>query len=311
MNKSLKLLSGFVASVLFIGFLATSVHAEDQKAVNGVTVEPSKIVMQINDYGKVYTFTITNTTGAKINLTASEGLVTQNEDGTTAPLNEEVKKSFIEILNNKVTIEDGKTAEIKVRTKIVGNDTTAKFPAMVLKSSDNASAGIGIAYELYIPIIAQNTSGKLSMASEMKIDVENYSFTPNVTVSGTVTNDGDKFYTPSGTIVILKDGVKIQEQEISSQIAEILMPGKTRQFNYTWTNPKQSYDGVGEYTVETRITNNQSEKIVGSRIKYIYVPMQLVYIVAGAVGGIVLLVIVINVVKTIVKKNRKPKVQNY
>lgn len=271
---------------------------ETNSEKKGITISPSRVIMQINDYGKTYTFKLNNNSGSTAYFLISEGLVTQDENGVTIPLNEEVEKSFLEVLTPEITVEDSEVAEIKIRSRIIGNDTTQKFPAIIIKSDAEEGSNVGINYEMYIPFIAQNTTGDLSMNTVTKIDADAFSFNPKLSIIGSVINDGDKFINPSGTIAIFKDGVKIYEKEITSQIRGLLMPGIAKGFSLEWTNENDDpISALGEYTVETRTTSDLSDKIYGSRINFFYIPIILVYILAGLITTIVITVIVVQVVK--------------
>ncbi len=300
-----KTLSSILITVIFAITSSYTVFAEETEPVTstGITVSPGRVIMQINDYGKTYAFTIENNSGADVNFIITEGLITQTEEGTTMPLNEEVTKSFVEILTPEVSVKNGASAEIKVRSRIIGNDTTLRFPAIIIKAEAEKNSNLGINYEMYIPFIAQNTNGILSMNAETSIDANAFSFNPTLKIDGKITNDGDKFYNPSGTIAILKDGVKINETEITTQITGLLLPERSRSFTYTWVNDNADViTSFGEYTIETRVTSDISDKIYGSRINFFYIPMNLIYIVAGIILLLVVIVLTIKIVKSKQKK---------
>lgn len=299
-----KIISIIILSLLIILTNITQpVKAEEG---SGITISPGKVIMQINDYGKKYIFTVKNNSEAKISFTASEGLISQDENGVTIPLDREVTTSYLEILTPEIEVVSGESAEIVVRTRIIGNETTLSFPALVIKSVPEKSTDIAVNYEMYIPFIAQNTTGVVSMNAETAIDANSFSTNPILDINGKITNDGDKFFNPSGTVTILKDGVKIHEQEITTQITGLLMPEKSIEYHVTWNNENDDIlDALGEYTVETRITSDLSDKIYGSRINYMFIPINLIYISAGIVVGLIVILISIKIIKTLKKKRNE------
>ena len=107
-------------------------------------------------------------------------------------------------------------------------------------------------------------------------------------------NTGDKFFTPKGTIIISKDGTKLSETEITSQILGLMMPGESKQFAIKWTNTLDTFKSIGDYQVEVRITNDQSGKISVGQLVFTYVSSDV--LVLAAVIGVAILSIIIGIV---------------
>lgn len=293
-----------ISIALSFVILALAVTAPVQaESGNSLTISPSTVIMQINDYGKVYEIEITNNTQESMNLKAEEAIVARSAEGKTMPLAEVVTKNFFELSPTEFSVAAGQSQKIKVRTKIINNSETAKFPALLIAPDKKKSDEVALDYALYVPFILQNTGGQLVMNTELAIDVDKFSTNSVTKVSGKIINAGDKFFTPSGSLLVLKDGVKIDEKELTTQIGKALFNGESVDFAIDWQNPDDSIQAVGEYTIETKITNNLTDKTTVSLIKYIYIPMQLVYIAGGAVLVIVLGLAIAGIIKS--AKNKK------
>ncbi len=297
-----------VACFLLVGLFSINFPATAEQKSNiekNVVVAPSQVIMQTNDLGKKYSITITNNTSSLLTLSAEEGLVSRSNSGATVPVEQAITQNFFEIPSQQISIDPGQKFELIVRTKIIKTTDFNVFPALHIKQATKNNEEVAIAYAFYIPFIIQDSIGDLLMDTFMTINIDKITFSPDIYINGKVNNKGNKFFDPKGTVVILKDSVKLQEQEITSQISGILFPGETKEYQYNWTLFNSNWNSVGEYTVESRITNDLSDKVTVSKIKFIYIPMQLIYLIIGVTGGLTSLIIITSVIKHMKKRVKK------
>lgn len=270
---------------------------------SSLEVTPTQVVMQVNDLGKTYTFNLKNNTDTSLVLVLSEASVTQNEDGTVSASAQAATKTYLEISKTLVNLSARGTATASVRTKITSIEASTSLPALKLQQQ-GATSG----YAIYIPFVMQPTTGKLSMNTNLEVNADGFTFIPELKISGSVDNNGDKFFTPTGTVVVLKNGEKLTEQPITNQLSGILFPAKEKAFEIDWTIPDNGFESAGEYIIETRIGNDLSDKVTVSRINFVYIPKQLLYLAGGVIGGLIVLTLIINIIKAIVRKTKKTAV---
>lgn len=273
------------------------------KAEELISFSPSQIIVKENDLGKKYTITITNSSPVPYTFTTTEQLIkTDNTVSTILPI--VITNKRLEIAKNEFTVNANSSYELIVRVKIFTNETFESFPALILKEKATNNNQINVLLETIIPFIIQNTKGESKIDSILSINVQNYTLDPKLIVEGTISNVGTKFFNVSGTVVISKNDVRVAEKELTSQIqlSGLFFPQDTRNFMVDWTNDKEYFDGLGEYTVESRITNDETNKTIVNKITFIYIPKNLLLLGIGVLSGIGIIMISVTIIKKIVKK---------
>jgi hypothetical protein len=274
-----------------------------------VTFSPSQVIVNEKDLGKNYTITVNNTSATPYTFTVEEQLVTkEGEKMTILPATIENKR--LEIAKNEFSLKANEKIDLTVRVKIFSNESFESFPALIFKEKASNSTNIKVLLQSIIPFIVQNTKGEYKLDSSMSLNVQNYTTDNKITIEGIVTNIGTKFFNTSGVVVISKNGVTLAEKELTSQISGLFFPKETRDFKIGWTNDKDYFDALGEYTVESRITNNETNKTLINRTTFIYIPKNLIVLLISALGGIVGLIIIISIIKKIIR-NSKLKKESY
>jgi hypothetical protein len=300
--KKLKFFPFLIFIALSNLFFLINIQAQD----TAITFTPSQIIVKENDLGKRYTITVNNPSEKPYTFIAEEQKV--KIEGETLTITTEETEKRLEISKNEFTVEAMSKAEIIVRVKIFTNENFDSFPALILKEKAGKTDKIDVLIQAIIPFIVQNTKGESLLDSTMSINAQNYTIDPNLIIDGTVSNLGSKFFNPAGIIVISKNGVKIDEIEITSQIEGLFYPNDVRTYKIDWINDKDYLEGVGEYTVESRITNDETNNVTVNIITFIYIPKNLILLVGGILSCIILLIGTIKIIKIVLKKKAVGKV---
>lgn len=282
------------------------VKAENPEAttapISGLSISPDLLVIKETNIGKMYDIKVTNNTTQKVQMISQEGIVIRNIAQQVVPVNEEVTKQFLEIFPLEFNIEPGSTFDLKVRTKFTSTDISEKFPAVIIKTKTGTTSEVGLNFEIYIPVLIQNLNGQYKLTTDLKINFDRFTFDPQISVSGVINNEGSKFFNPSGTLILSKDTVKLAEKEVTTQIGGLEFPKEARSFTTDFVIPDSSFKGVGEYIVESKIGSDLSGNVITARIKFIYIPKELIYLTGGALLG----VIIITAIVKFVVKLKKP-----
>ena len=282
----------FSASILFfIGLTGIIVKAEEQ-----ISFSPTQVIVRENELGKRYTITVTNTSSTEYTFSVEEKNA-KITDNNLELLETEIALRRLEIPVVEFKVKANDKYELVVRAKIFTNESFESFPSLVIKEKRNPQNQTTAQFQTIIPFIIQNTKGESKIESTFTINAQNYSIDPKIYILGTVENMGTKFSSLSGTIVILKNGKIIDEKEITSQISGLLFPNETRNYSTDWTVNQDYFDGLGEYTIESRVNNDETSNSSIMRISFIYIPKNLIIATLGTLIGIVLLISIISIIK--------------
>ena len=279
--------------------LAVHVRAVDPTPTpaGGLSLSPDVVVVNETGIGKVNTIVVTNNNTQKVQLTAEEGIVMRNQEQKVVPVNEPVTKKFLEITTTDFTVNPGATFEMKVRTKFTATEVAGRFPAVIVKTKPGTTQDVSLNYEIYIPILIQSITGEYKLTTDLKINVDRFTLDPKVTINGVINNEGGKFFNPSGTVLLYKDNVKLDEKEVTTQVTGLEFPGETRSYQVNFVIPETSFKGAGEYAIESHVSSDINGKTIIARIKFIYLPKELLYLVGGGVLGIIVIGIVVSRIK--------------
>jgi len=288
----------FLISIILFSTLTFNSHS---KAEETITFSPTQIVVQETDLGKRYTITITNTSKNDIVFNVEERNAKKSKDQLEL-LDTEVVLKRLEIPTSEFKVKANDKYELVVRVKIYTNESFDAFPSLVIKEKSDPSNQLKILLQTVIPFIVQNTKGESKIENIFSINAQNYTIDPKISILGSVDNKGTKFSNLSGTILILKDGKIIDEREITSQISGLLFPGETRNYKIDWTVSQDYFEGLGEYTLESRVNNDETSNTSVMKISYIYIPQNLIIATLGSILGLTLLIIIINIIVKKVKK---------
>jgi hypothetical protein len=276
--------------------MGSTVKAEEQ-----ISFSPSQIIVKENELGKRYTITITNTSNTEYTFNVEEKNVKKTSDKLEL-LDTEVVLKRIEIPISEFKVKANDKFELSVRIKIFSNESFESFPSLVINEKANPLTQTKILFQAVIPFIVQNTKGESKIENVYTINAQNYTIDPKISILGTIENKGSKFSNLSGSILILKNGKIIDEKEITSQISGLFFPGETRNYSLDWTITQDYFDGLGEYTVESRVNNDETSNTSVMKISFMYIPKNLIIVAIGSLVGIVLLIGLISIVK---KSRRK------
>jgi hypothetical protein len=276
--------------------MGSTVKAEEQ-----ISFSPSQIIVKENELGKRYTITITNTSNTEYTFNVEEKNVKKTSDKLEL-LDTEVVLKRIEIPISEFKVKANDKFELSVRIKIFSNESFESFPSLVINEKANPLTQTKILFQAVIPFIVQNTKGESKIENVYTINAQNYTIDPKISILGTIDNKGSKFSNLSGSILILKNGKIIDEKEITSQISGLFFPGETRNYSLDWTITQDYFDGLGEYTVESRVNNDETSNTSVMKISFMYIPKNLIIVAIGSLVGIVLLIGLISIVK---KSRRK------
>jgi hypothetical protein len=298
-NITLCLLLGLAITVTVKAAEVTTVPTATP--AQGLSISPDSLIIKETDIGKVNTIKLTNNTAQKLQLTGQEGIVSRNSDQKVVPVNQPVSTQYLEITPTEFSIDPGATFELNIRTKFTSTNISANFPAVIIKTKAGTTQDVGLNYEVYIPVLIQNLSGQYKLTTDLKLNIDRFTVDPQVTITGVINNDGGKFFNPSGTVVLFKGDTKLIEKEITTQVTGLEFPAESRSYTVNFVIPDTSFKGVGEYTVESHIGSDLSGSTTIARIKFIYIPKQLLYLS----GGVLLGVIVISVLISLFRRPKK------
>jgi P pilus assembly chaperone PapD len=287
--------------IISIVLFATTSFAHQANAEETITFSPTQIIVKETDLGKRYTITITNSSNTDYIFNVEERNAKKSNDQLEL-LDTELVLKRLEIPTSEFKVKANDKYELVVRVKIFTNESFDAFPSLVIKEKADSANQLKILVQTVIPFIIQNTKGESKIENSFSINAQNYTIDPKISLIGIVENTGTKFSNLSGTILILKDGKIIDEKEITSQISGLLFPGETRNYNIDWTVSQDYFDGLGEYTLESRVNNDETSNTSVMKISYIYIPQNLIILSLGSILGLALLVVVINVIVKKIKK---------
>jgi hypothetical protein len=283
--KNLKAISALsIIAILIAGYAPRSVFAEGGSRI---TASPSDFIILENELGKKTPIVIKNSSAKDTKLDIAECISTKI-DGKINLLDQAVEKSVIDVLNPTITVKANSESTINVRVRISASGK-GQIPCIKIYSKTDATIT-----PIIIPFIIQNFAGSYKVNVNFDIGNTGLVTSPSLTISGKVANGGDKFFKPQGVVTISKNGQKLNETDITSQITGLLMSGEEKPFEVKWTNDQSLLDGIGEYTIEVKVTTDQSSDAVIKQLYYNYLPQDLLLI--GGIGSAALLLIIIGLI---------------
>lgn len=284
----------FTSAFLLANTLGGKAKAEGET----VSVSPINFIIIENDLGKKLPITVTNSGSTDLTYTIEECLA-ENINGKLQQIEGNITRSSIEIEETEITVKAGGTGTINTRVRISANGGE-QIPCVLIKLKTAETTEVSANSSFLIPYVIQNFTGSLNVSINVDVGSSGILTSPDITITGTVQNTGDKFFTPRGTIVITKNGTTLSETEISSQILGLMMPGESKPFEVKWTNTLDTLGSIGDYQVEVRISNDQTSKVSVGQLIFTYISSDLILFVS--IVGVAILAIIIGVV--ILKKRK-------
>lgn len=293
-SKTIFLIATFLLSLLFLN--------ANVKALEGqIAFSPSQITVKESDLGKKYTISITNSTSSDYTFTTEEKSVKKTDNSLeildTTPITRR-----LEIASSEFKVKSNSKFELQVRVKIFSNESFEALPALLIKEKADPKNQLKVLIQSVIPFIVQNKNGIFKIDNNFSINAQNYTLDPKVLISGTAINNGTKFCNLSGSVLLSRNGSIIDEKEITSQISGLIFPNEKRNYSNEWNISKDFFEGLGEYTIESRINNDETDTTSVMKISFIYIPKNLILTGVGTIIGIGLIVGVIAVIKKSKKK---------
>jgi hypothetical protein len=283
-------------SLIFLSLLTSlvliSITSAANAASNTLEVSPASFVIQENDIGKKSTITIKNNSDKEINIIATECL-SERKDGVIVPLDKIVEKEQLDIENPDIKIKANSEGTINARVKISAKGGTT-FPCLTIKQKEESTNELTVSGSIVVPFLIQDFNGTQKFDLNIDLGQTGIITDPSITINGKLTNTGEKFFSPQGTIVISKDGTKLGEIEITSQVKGLMMTGESKNFSVKWKNELQNIASIGEYKIEVKISTDQSSTTSVKQILFNYVPFDIILLFS--VIGIALLLIIIGVI---------------
>jgi hypothetical protein len=291
-NKTLLQLS-------LISFFVTTLFLLPTKAEgttpSNIEVSPSNFVVLENDLGKKLLISIKNNTTQEQKFTIQE-CISIKENNSIKPLEEAITKSAIEIDENALTIKAGATGSITTRVRISASGGD-KIPCVIIKPQGQQTQDVGASTSFVVPYIIQNFKGEQKFEISMDIGKSGIVTDSSLTITGSLKNTGDKFFTPQGTVIISKNGTKLAEKEITTQINGLMLTQESKTFSVKWDNALQGFDAMGEYKIEVKISTDQAAKTTTKQIIFNYIPQDLILIAVIAVIALLLILVGLLVLK--------------
>lgn len=278
--------------LLISGLFINDVYASDL-----ITISPETIRVGETDIGKTYTITITNGTSNKIKLKAEEiRLIADSVEVDES----EFSESALEIFVDEFEIEPGKSYEHKLRIKFISGDFTSSFPGISYTNiEDNV---IDLSYEKNIPVFIQNRTGEYKADIELTLNHENITTDPNILVSGSITNSGNKFFEGTLLLNIYKNNEIVEEADLTEQIEGLMFPEDSKEFEFSYDISNTSWQDYSEYKVEIKLSNDINSNTKVASINLMFIPLETVYVAGGAILALIFIIFSLFFYK---KKNNK------
>jgi hypothetical protein len=287
MNNRLKSLLS-----LLIIIVLTSISTSVKAASNTLEVSPASFIILENDMGKKSIITIKNNSDKEVTILATECLA-ERKDGVISPLDKTIEKEQLDIDTKTIKIKANSEGQINVRVKISAKGGTI-FPCLSISPKEESSNELTVSGSIVIPFLIQDFTGTQKFDLNIDLGQTGIITDPSIGINGTITNTGEKFFSPQGSVVISKDGTKLGEVEITSQIKGLMMTGESKKFSIKWKNELQNIASIGEYKIEVKISTDQSTKTSIKQILFNYVPADIILLFS--IIGIAVLLIIIGVI---------------
>ncbi|KXK26555.1 MAG: hypothetical protein TR69_WS6001000561 [candidate division WS6 bacterium OLB20] len=262
------------AALFFLtAFAAAPVAAQDTNA--SLSLSPAIQIVEEDDLGKTFTIKLTNNTGSDVTITPELTGVVRGEDGKTVPA-ESVPEDSIDFATEPFTVPAGQTYDFPVRVRLTLSEVDT-FPAVSFTAASGEEQ-VALNTSLVSIFLVQNVAGSLGIDSDLAVNPGVVALQPDFSISGSVLNTGGKFYNPSGSIRISRDGQVLHEEEITTQIQGLLFPEESRTFASMWRLDQNFPESIGTYEIEVRITPNPFEQTHVARIQVFYLPLEVLVV---------------------------------
>ena len=263
-------------------------------ATDIIEIDPQQIIVKETDLGKTFTINLRNTTDKKISLKATEILFEKTDSGIINPTETEVIETALEMFTNEITLAPGAEFEHKVRVKFSTSNYTNTYPG--LKYENQQAADLTYNYTGYVPFLIQNREGEYKMGIDIAISNSDISTTADIDVSGSIINEGGKFFNASGSVLIYKDNKLLFEQDVSEQFAGLIFPSNSKDFQLNYQITDNSINAIGEYKVEIQVKSDINTSTKVAAINFMYIPFEVIktgLLILGAIIGIIILIFLI------------------
>ena len=286
-------------------FSSSTVTAQSPETSNtsdesesGLIVSPSVLIVEDKDQGKTFTVKITNNSAETYQLSIAETRIIRSEEGRLVPVTSDKDKNFLEINASELTLTPNSEESFRVRLKLSAK-ITDRYPGILIsrsttnKKKSSSESGAVIINSIIIPVLTQNFQGELKADNNLNIDYSVLSPNNSFKVTGELANTGEKFFDPSGSLSIYKDGVKLYEHQITSQVQGLFFPEEKKSYNFTWLNNLDLLQKIGNYTFESKVNAVSANKTFVSKVQFFYLPIDILLLLLAA--GLFLLFILIKI----------------
>jgi len=199
------------SALLAMGFSLTGMPVMAE-SINSLEFSPTNFVILENDLGVKKTITVTNSASADVTLTIEE-CVAERVNGKVQQLEATITKSAIELETTEITIKANASGTIVTRVRISASGEE-QIPCVLIKpKAVDANNDISVTSSVLIPYLIQNFKGDQRVEITADIGSSGIVTSPDITIKGDIRNTGDKFFNPSGTVIISKNGVKLEEKD--------------------------------------------------------------------------------------------------
>jgi hypothetical protein len=292
-----------LAALILLSFsLFNKVIAQDQQQTPpaNVSVSPSFTYVDKNALGQNFEITVKNTSDKKISIMPVEKSVTI-KDGKTIPSSEAVKNSLLEFKAGPFDVDPNTEVKFPVRVKLSVGKISGIFPAVSFTAS-SGEGNLSVSGELFSVFLIQDFEGSLSADVNVSLTTGTVTVDRNFNINGTVVNNGEKFYNPSGTVTIFKGDQKLYEQQITSDIQGELFPNESKNFMIKWQNELSGLSSIGSYTIQTKITPAPFSQTFVAKVQIFYFPSDLILLVIPVIAVLAIIFVI--------AKNLRRKAQN-
>jgi len=282
----------FVSIAILISFVMfIEINRTVAEAPTSFSATPTNFVISENDLGQKSTITLSNLTNNSITLAVKE-CIAQKVDGDYQETDNSGVGSSIEILSPSITLKANAQTTLTPRVRISASSQfeQLKVPCVKIVLPKTSESMI-------IPFIVQNLGGNVQIGTTLDIHNTGVITSSDLKIDGTISNSGGKFFFPQGNVTITKDGKTLFENDLSSQIGGLMLPGESKSFNADWTDNLSTINSIGEYTVTLRVTNDQNGDTTGKEITYMYINSDVLLLGSIALGTILLISIGVVILK--------------
>ena len=305
---SLFTLNPFITNPVNVRAQTPEISGTPENSETGLIISPNVLIIDDKDQGKTFTVKITNNSEENYKLAIAETRVIRDQEGRMVPVSAKNDENFLELNASELTLAAKSEVSFKVRLKL-SVKITDNYPGVIIsrslanKEKSQNESGAVIINSIIIPVLTQNFQGELKVDNNLSIDYSVLSNNNSFKVLGELVNIGDKFFEPSGSLNIYKDGVKLYEHQFTSQVQGLLFPEEKKAYSYTWINNLDILRKIGNYTFESRVYVASVNKTFVSKVQLFYLPIDILLLLLA--GALVLLFILIKFGQRISKRRNR------